>query len=63
MTDNSPCHSVAACTLITRENGDVLMVKTGYRSGWEIPGAWKLAKVPILPHYVKHTRKLASSRV
>jgi 8-oxo-dGTP diphosphatase len=38
MTDTSPCHFVAACTLVTRDNGDVLMVKTGYRPGWEIPG-------------------------
>jgi 8-oxo-dGTP diphosphatase len=38
MSDNSPCHSVAACTLVTHANGDVLMVKTGYRSGWEVPG-------------------------
>jgi 8-oxo-dGTP diphosphatase len=38
MTENSPCHFVAACTLVTRANGDVLMVKTGFRPGWEVPG-------------------------
>jgi len=38
MFNNEPHQVVAACALITRTNGDILMVKTGYRPGWEVPG-------------------------
>lgn len=38
MSEIRPQHIIAACTLVTRDNGDVLMVKTGYRAGWEVPG-------------------------
>ncbi|MDQ7024662.1 MAG: NUDIX hydrolase [Anaerolineae bacterium] len=38
MSEIRPQHIVAACTLVTRENGDVLMVTTHSRRGWEVPG-------------------------
>lgn len=37
MTDNPPRQIIAACALVSRET-DILMVKTGYRLGWEVPG-------------------------
>ena len=38
MSEIRPQRTVAACTLVTRDNGDVLMVKVGHRAGWEVPG-------------------------
>jgi 8-oxo-dGTP diphosphatase len=38
MSEVRPQHIVAACALVTHDNGDVLMVRTGYRAGWEVPG-------------------------
>lgn len=35
--DKTPRQIVAACALVSRGT-DILMVKTGYRLGWEVPG-------------------------
>lgn len=47
--DTSPRQIVAACVLVSRANGDILMVKTGYRPGWEVPGGQvEIGESPLL---------------